>query len=136
MCLTSFLLSPPSILFKTNANIRILGNFIFQLNTNFISNLNLTPSRLLLPPCIPMPILPQNQSLAATQVPPRHWCLSSLPPLFESPPFKLNPVSAVRSQGPNHRRKNHVESHFVASTINHQSLTVVSHRGCDFFRWT
>jgi hypothetical protein len=39
--------------------------------------------------------------------------------LFQSPPFKLNPVPAVRSQGPDHRRKNHVESWYVASTIYH-----------------
>jgi hypothetical protein len=66
---------PPSILSKINSNLWILRDFIFQLNLDFISNSNLNPFRLLLhpyislgapPPCIPMPIYPQNQTLAAT----------------------------------------------------------------------
>jgi hypothetical protein len=79
-----------------------------------------------------MPISSQNRTLAATQVPPRFRCLSSPPPLFQSPPFKLNPVPVVRNQGPNHRRKNHIKSRSVASTIYRRRLTVVSRRGCDF----
>jgi hypothetical protein len=124
---TSFLLSPPSILSEINSNLRILRDFIFQLNSDFISNSNLNPSRLhrcpnitLGAPCprLPTSILPPNQTLAATQVPPRHWCLLPLPPLFQSPPFKLNPVPVMRSHGPNHRRKNHVKSRSVASITN------------------
>jgi hypothetical protein len=89
------LLSPSSILSKTISNHQILWDFIFQLNSNFISNSNLNPSGLLLrpyislgapPPCFPMSILPQNQILAVTQVPPHHRCLSPPPPLFQIPP--------------------------------------------------
>jgi hypothetical protein len=138
---TSHLLSPPSILSETNSNLQILQDFIFQLNSDFISNSNLNPSRLLLcpyislgapPPHLSTSIFPQNQTLAATQVPPRRRCLSPPLPLFQSPPFKLNSVPVVRSQGPNHRRKNHVESRSVASAIYHRSLTIVFHWGCDF----
>jgi hypothetical protein len=138
---TSLLLSPPSILFETNSNLQILRDFIFQLNSDFISNSNLNPSRLLLcpyislgvpPPRLTASILPQNRTLAITQVPPRRWCLSLSLPLFQSPSFKLNPVPVMRSQGPNHRRKNHIEGRSVASTIYRRSLTIVSHRGCDF----
>jgi hypothetical protein len=66
---TSLMQSPHSILSKTNSNLQILWDFIFQLNSDFISNSNLNPSELLLqpyislgapPPCIPMPISPQN----------------------------------------------------------------------------
>jgi hypothetical protein len=140
MHMTSLLLSPPLILSVTNSNLQILRDFIFQLNSNFISNSNFNPSRLLLcpyislgapPPRLPTSILPQNQTLATTQVPPRRWCLSPPPPLFQSPPFKLNPVLIVRSQGPNHRRKNHVESRSIATTIYRRSLTIIFHRGCD-----
>jgi hypothetical protein len=139
---TSLLLSPPSILSKMNSNLRILQDFIFQLNSDFISNSNLNPSRLFLrqdlslgapPPRLPMPISPQNQTLVATQVPPCLRCLSSLSPLIQSPPFKLNPVSVVRSQGPKHRRKNHIKSRYAASAIYHWSLAIVSRRGCNFF---
>jgi hypothetical protein len=124
-----------------NSNLHILQDFIFQLNSDFISNSNLNPSGLLLhpyislgapPPRIPMPIYPQNRTLATTQVPPHRRCSSSPPPLFQSPHLKLNPVPVVRSQGPNHRRKNHIKIRSVASTIYHRSLVVVSHRGCDF----
>jgi hypothetical protein len=108
---------PPSILSEMNSNLRILRDFVFQLNSDFISNSNLNPFRLLLgpyislgapPPRFPISILPQNQILAATQLPPRRQCLSLPPHLFQSPPFKLNPVLVVRSHGPNHRRKNHI----------------------------
>jgi hypothetical protein len=130
---TSLLLSPPSILSETNSNLRILWDVVFQLNSDFISNSNLNPSELLLqpyislgahPPHIPMPISSQNRTLYATQVPPRCQYLSPPPPLFPSPPFKLNPVSIVRSQRPNHRRKNHIKSRYVASTIYRRSLTM------------
>jgi hypothetical protein len=136
------LLSSPSILSEMNSNLRILWDFVFQLNSDFISNSNLIPFGLLLRPCIslgappphfPMSILPQNQTLDATQVPPHRQCLSPSPTLFQSSTFKLNPVPIVRSQVPNHRRKNHVESWSVASTIYRWSLTVVSHWGCNFF---
>jgi hypothetical protein len=80
-----------------------------------------------------MPIFAQNRTLVATQVPPHRRCSSLPPPLFQSPPFKLNHVSAVRGHEPNHRRKNHVKSQFVASIIYHRSLAIVSHLGCDFF---
>jgi hypothetical protein len=141
MCTTILLPSPPSILSEMNSNLRILLDFVFQQNSDFISNSNLNPSELLLrpyislgapPPCLPMSILPQNQTLAATQVPPRRRCLSPPPPLFQSPPFKLNPMPVMKSQGPNHRRKNHVKSWFVASSIYRWSLTIVSHQDCDF----
>jgi hypothetical protein len=139
---TSLLLSPPSTLTETNSNLRILQDFIFQLNSDFISNLNLNPSGLLLcpyislgapTPCLPIPISSKNWTLAATQVPPHRRCLSPPPPLFQSPPFKLNPVSVVRSQWPNHRRKNHVKSLSVATAIYRWSLTIVFHQDCDFF---
>jgi hypothetical protein len=104
MHMTTLLLSPPSTLSETNSNLWILWDLVFQLNSTFISDLNLNPSELLLcpyislgapPPHLPTSILPQNQTLSATHVPPRRQCLSPLPPLF-------------------------------------QSLTVVSHRGCYF----
>jgi hypothetical protein len=38
----------------------------------------------------------------------------------------------MRSQGPNHRRKNHIKNRSVASTIYRQILVIVSHRGNDF----
>jgi hypothetical protein len=75
MHMTSLLLSPPSILFETNSNLRILRDSVFQLNLDFISNANLNPPGLLphpyiilgvSPPCHP----PQNRALAATRVPP------------------------------------------------------------------
>jgi hypothetical protein len=134
MHMTSLLLSPPSILSETNTNIWILRDFIFQLNSDFTSNSNPKASGLLPhpyislgapPPCIPMPISPLNRTLAATRVPP-------LSPLFRSPPFKLNHLSVMRSQGPNHRKKNHVETRSVASTIYRRSLAVVSHRAVTF----
>jgi hypothetical protein len=77
--MTSLLLSPPSILSETNSNLRILRYFIFQLDSDFISNLNLNPSGLLLhpyislcapPPCIPKLMSSQNRTLATIRVPP------------------------------------------------------------------
>jgi hypothetical protein len=130
--MTSLLQSSPSILSETNSNLWILRDFIFQLNSDFISNSNLNLSGHLPhpyislgapPPCIPT----QNRPLAATGVPP-----PSPPPLFRSHPFKLNHVPVVRSQGPNHRKKNHVETRSVASSIYHRSLAVVSHRTTTF----
>jgi hypothetical protein len=47
MHITSLLLSPPSILSKTNSNLRILWDFAFQLNLDFISNSNPKDFRLL-----------------------------------------------------------------------------------------
>jgi hypothetical protein len=118
-----------------------LWDFIFQLNSDFISNSNLNPSGLLPhpyislgapPPRIPMPISPKNRTLAATQVLPHRKCPSPPPHLFQSPPFKLNPVLVMRCKEPNHRKKNHVETGYVASAIYCRSLDVVSHQGCDF----
>jgi hypothetical protein len=79
-----------------------------------------------------MQISPQNWTLATIQVPPRWRYPSSPPPLFQSSPLKLSPVPVVRSQGPNHRRKNHVETRSIASTIYHWNLVVVTHQGSDF----
>jgi hypothetical protein len=139
---TTFLLpSLPSILSKMNSNLEILQDLVFQLNTDFISNLNFNPFGLLLHPYISlgspptrlsMPISPQNQTLAATQVPSRCRCLSPPPPLFQSLPFKLNIVPIMRSQGPNHRGKNHIKTRSVASAIYCQSIAVIFRRGCDF----
>jgi hypothetical protein len=39
----------------------------------------------------------------------------------------------VRSQGPNHKRKNHVKSQSVAYAIYHRSLAIISRRGGNFF---
>jgi hypothetical protein len=138
---TFLLLSPPSILSETNSSLRILQDFVFQLNSYFTSNSNLNPSGLLPlpyisfgapPPHLSTPISPQNQTLAATWVPPRRRCPSPLPPLFQSLPFKLNPVPVLKSQNPNHRRRNHVETQSVASTIYHRSLAIVSHWAMTF----
>jgi hypothetical protein len=138
MHMTSLLQSPPSILSETNSNLWILRDSIFQLNSDFISNSNLNPSGLLPhpyislgapPPRIPMPILPQNWALVTTRVPP-----PSPPSLFRSPPFKLNHVPVMRSQGSNHRKKNHVETRSVASAIYRRSLTVVSRRAATFLK--
>jgi hypothetical protein len=79
MHMSSLLLSPPSILSKMNCNLRILWDFIFQLNSDSISNSNHKASGLLPhpypslgapTPCTPMPISPQNWTLATTRVPP------------------------------------------------------------------
>jgi hypothetical protein len=138
---TFLLLSPPSILSKINSNLWILRDFIFQLNSDFISNLNLNPFGLLPhpyislgapPPCIPMLISPQNQTLASIQVPAHRRCFLPLPPLFQNPPSKLNHVPVTRSQGPNHRRKNHVKTRSVSSAIYHRILVIVSHRTATF----
>jgi hypothetical protein len=48
----SHLLSSPSILSEMNSNLWILRDFVFQLNSDFISNSNINPSRLLLHPYI------------------------------------------------------------------------------------
>jgi hypothetical protein len=133
--MTSLLQSPPSILSETNSNLQILRDFIFQLNSDLISNSNPKAFGLLPHPYIslgasplriPMPTPRQNQAPAATRVPPT----SPLPVVAAisilNPPFKLNYVSVVRSQGPNHRKKNHVETRFVSSAIYHQSLVIVS----------
>jgi hypothetical protein len=140
-CTIFLLLRPPPILSKINSNLQILRDFVFQINSDFISNLNLNGCGLLPHPyissCAPpprpsMPILPQNQTLAVTLSPPRHQCPSSLPPLFRIPPTQLNPVPVMRSQGPKHRRKTDVESQSVSSTIYRQSLATVSYWDCDF----
>jgi hypothetical protein len=60
---------PASILSRTNSNLQVSWDFIFQRNLDFISNSNFNPSGLLShpyissgapQPCIPMPISPQN----------------------------------------------------------------------------
>jgi hypothetical protein len=139
--MTSLLQSPPLVLSEMKSNLRILWDFVFQLNSNFIYNLNTKASELLPHPYISlgapplgihMPILPQNQTRAATLIPPHRRCPSSLPPLFQSPPFKLNHVPVVRNQGPNHRKKNHIKTRSVASIIYRQSLAVVFRRAASF----
>jgi hypothetical protein len=79
MNMTSLLQSSTSILSETNSNLWILRDFVFQLNLDFISNSNHKASGLLPRPYIslgaalpriPMPISPQNQTLAAVRVPP------------------------------------------------------------------
>jgi hypothetical protein len=99
---TFLLLSMPSILSKTNSNLWILQDFIFQLNSDFFSNSNLNPSRLLLhlyislgapTPGIPVAISPQNQNLATTQVPPHHRCLLSPPPQFLKLSLQIKPYA-------------------------------------------
>jgi hypothetical protein len=138
---TILLLSPASILSETNSNLRILWDFFFQLNSDFIYILNLNPSELFPcpyislgapPPRLPTQISPQNRALATTRVPSLSSLPSSLPPLFESPPIKLDPVPVVRGQKPNHRKKNHVQTQFVASAIYHGSLAIVSHWAATF----
>jgi hypothetical protein len=79
MHVTFLLQSSSSILSETNSNLWILRYFVFQLNSDFISNSNPKPFGLLPHPYIslgaplsriPMPISPQNQTLAATRLPP------------------------------------------------------------------
>jgi hypothetical protein len=74
-CAQPLLLYPPSILSEMDSNLQILQDFVFQPNSDFISNSNFNPSRLLPrpnislgapPPCPSTQILPQNQTLAAT----------------------------------------------------------------------
>jgi hypothetical protein len=50
------------------------------------------------------------------------------------PPFKLNHMLVVRSQRPNHRKKNHVKTQFVAFAIYRRSFAVVSRRTVTFSR--
>jgi hypothetical protein len=83
-------------------------------------------------PRIPMPIFPQNLTLAATWVPPLLPLPVVPPPLLRRLPFKLNHVPVVRSQWPNHRKKNHVETRSVVSVIYRRSLTIVSHWAATF----
>jgi hypothetical protein len=141
MHMTFLLLSPTSVLSEIKYNPQILWDFVFQINSDFISNSSHNPFGLLLHPYInsgapspriPMPISPKNQTLGTTKLHHIAGAPRAPPPLFRSPPFKLNLVSIVRSQELNHRRKNHVKSRSVASTIYHWSLVIVSRRGCDF----
>jgi hypothetical protein len=112
-----------SILNETNSNLWILWDFIFQLNSDLISNSNLNPSGLLSRPLYKLgctsPLSPHGNFVSKTN--PSHH-----------PSSTTSPVPVVRSQGPNHRRKNYVESQSVASAIHHQSLTIVSCFGCNF----
>jgi hypothetical protein len=102
-----------------NSNLRILWDFVFQLNSDFISNLNFNPSRLLphpyislgaAPPHIPKPISPQNRTLAATRV----LSLSPLPVIavtsIPKPSLQINPRVGREKPMPNHRKKNNVET--------------------------
>jgi hypothetical protein len=100
---TSLLQSPPSILSETNYNLQILRDFIFQLNSDFISNWNLNHSELLLhpyislgapPPCIPMPISPQNRTLASTQVPPLSPLLVVTATSIRKSSIQINPLAS------------------------------------------
>jgi hypothetical protein len=61
---------PASILSETNSNLRILRDFVFKRNSDFISNSNFNPSRLLPhpnislgapPPSHPTPISPKHK---------------------------------------------------------------------------
>jgi hypothetical protein len=79
MHMTSLLLSPALILSEINSSLWILCDFIFQTNSDFISNSNFNLFRLVPPlyinlgaptPCLPTPISPQNWTLAATWPPP------------------------------------------------------------------
>jgi hypothetical protein len=74
----------PQFYLKLTLISEFCGILFLQTSSDFISNSNFNPSRLLphpyislgAPPlCMPMPISPQNQTLAATQAPP----LSSVP---------------------------------------------------------
>jgi hypothetical protein len=93
-------------------------------HANFTSKLNY--SRHTNSTSSPLPVI------TATLIPHRRRCPLSPPPLFQSPPFKLNHASVVRSQEPNHRKKNHVETWSVASAIYRQSLAIVSHQAATF----
>jgi hypothetical protein len=133
--------SSPLILSETNSNLRILRDSIFQLNSDFISNSNLNPFGLLShpyislvapPPRIPMPIPSQNWATVTTRVPPPSPLPVIATPHSKAPPFKLNHAPVVRSQSPNHRKKNHVETRSVAFAIYRRSLTVVSRRAATF----
>jgi hypothetical protein len=135
--MTSLLLSPPSNLSETNSNLRILRDSVFQLNSDFISNSNLNPSGLLPrpyislgapPPRIPLPIPSQNRVLAATRVPPP----SPPPPLFQSHPFKLNHVPVVKSQRPNHRKKESRQNLICSLRNLSPKSCCCSSPGCDF----
>jgi hypothetical protein len=51
---------------------------------------------------------------------------------IRKPPIKSNHVPVVRSQRPNHRKKNHVETRSIASVIYRRSLAIVSRRAATF----
>jgi hypothetical protein len=66
---------------------------------------------------------------------PNRSCHSSSTTVAATPipkSFKLNPVSVVRDRKPNHRKKNHIETQSVASTIYRRSLAIVSHQVATF----
>jgi hypothetical protein len=76
----------------------LLQDFVFQINSDFISNSNLNGCGLLPhpyissyapPPHPSTPILPQNQTLAATQTPSHHRCWGCRPKSIEVPKLNL-----------------------------------------------
>jgi hypothetical protein len=75
-----------------------------------------------------MPISPQNRTLAATRVPPP----SPLPVVTAASILKPSLQIKTRPGHENHRKKNHVETRFVASVIYRWSLTIISHRAATF----
>jgi hypothetical protein len=116
---TSLLLSPASILCQTNSNLWISRDFVFQINSDFISKSNLNRSGLLPHPYISLGAPPHVSSHQfRPNINPSHHpsfliiaaTLSSPPPLFLITPAQLNLVPVVRSQIPNPRRKNHVDT--------------------------
>jgi hypothetical protein len=104
--MASLLLSPPSILSEMNSNLWILWDSVFQLNSDFISNLNLNPLRLLPHPYISLGAPPPRISMP---IPPHN-----------------------RSKRPNHRKKNHVKIRSVAFAIYRWSPAIVSRRAATF----
>jgi hypothetical protein len=102
--------------------ISVFHVIFFKRKSDFISNSNFNPSGLLPqsyislgepPPRISMPILTQNRTLVHTRAPPP----LSVPLIAAISIPNINLVSVVRSQKPNSRRKNQVESRSVASAI-------------------
>jgi hypothetical protein len=141
--LTTFLLqSSPSILSETNYNLWILWEFIFQINQILslirILILRHSSQHLYKLGCTSPTHLHAN--LTSKPNPSHHpssttilATLSPPPPLFQTPPSKLNPVPVVRSQKPKQRKKNQVKTQFVSSVIYRQNLAIISRRCYDFF---
>jgi hypothetical protein len=82
--------------------------------------------------------MPLHANFASKLNPSRHQSSTTLPvPLTATTPIQksslqIKPVPVVRSQWPNHMRKNYVKSRSVASTIYRRSLVIVSHWPCNF----
>jgi hypothetical protein len=141
MHMTSLLQSPPSILSTTNSNFWILWDFIFQLNSDFISISNHKASGVLPhhyislgapPPRIPMPIPPQNRALAATRVPPSLLLPVITTTSIPKPSLQIKSRAGGEKPRPNHSKKNHVKTRSIASAICRGSYADVSHRVATF----